>query len=135
MQYTPPKKPLGAINSPNLGNGIAKAVTPPQGYREPLTCTMYTEAQCLAARLIMDELYQGAQVATKADYAAFLARVTEQHSYTGQEWHTAGTACQMWRGQLENVRLRLAIKNLLTLEIEDIYSIMGGPELFGSLGQ
>jgi hypothetical protein len=85
--------------------------------------------------MVADELYRGAMIETKADYAAFLARVTEQHSYTGQEWHGMGTASQMWRGQLENVRLRLAIKNLLTLEVEDIYQIMGGPELFASLGR
>ena len=78
--------------------------------------------------MIMDELQEGAQLETQADYVAFLARVTSQHSYTGQEWHDMGTASQMWRGQLENVRQRLAIKNLLTLELEDIYSIIGrGP--------
>ena len=131
MQYTPPKKPLAPLKGCTPSTGVAKANnTPPPR----LECPSYTEAQCLAARLIMDELYEGAQVETKADYAAFLARVTAQHSYTGQEWHTMGTAAQMWRNQGANVRLRLAIKNLLTLEIEDIYSIMGGAAAFHGTG-
>ncbi|MBL4908977.1 MAG: hypothetical protein JKX78_02970 [Alteromonadaceae bacterium] len=85
--------------------------------------------------MVADELLAGAVVESQAGYVAFIARVTAQHSYTGQEFHTFGTASQMYRAQLANVRLRLAIKNLLTLEIEDIYSIMGGPAVFGVTGR
>lgn len=129
MKYTPPRKPVAPLNGVTPSTGVAKQQSAPAAR---LVCSSYTEAQCLEARLIMDELLEGAQVETKADYAAFLARVTAQHSYTGQEWHTMGTASQMWRGQRGNVRLRLAVKNLLTLDIESIYSIMGGDAAFKS---
>ena len=132
MKYTPPRKPIAPFKGVTPSTGVAKEQSAPAA---PLACPMYTEAQCLAARLIMDELQAGAALETQADYVAFLARVTAQHSYTGQEWHEMGTASQMWRGQLDNVRLRLAIKNLITLEIEDIYQIIGRGATFAALGR
>ena len=132
MKYTPPRKPVAPFKctSPSTGVPTANKGTAPR-----LECPSYTERQCRLAREVMDELQAGAQLETAADYAAFLARVTAQHSYTGQEWHTAGTGSQMWRNQGANVRLRLMIKNLLTLDIESIYSIMGGAEAFHASGR
>jgi len=124
-QYTAPESTAKAINGREQGHCMAKDERPAA---EPLECPMWTERQCCLAREVMNELLAAAQVENEHDYRAFLARVEALHVHTAREWHQAGTGSQMWRNQGANVRLRLAIKYLLTIDAEDIYSIAGrGP--------